>query len=205
MGKPNHAVHRGPDSRPGHHSVSLPPPQPHLRSVSVSRLGQAKKKRRAMLPADFGRGALSNGRPYSVPAFFAAVHMSPCGRFCCKSRKLPGDNFPAITRTNRRPPLCVASITLPRSPVSLSSGDEIPHIFTRKSRLQPGEFLITSAKRLLQQNRHKVDIPRRSAVCPLLGVKRTWDFARSRSSPPLVTRMRHQKRIFAVMHNSAIW
>ncbi len=25
-----------------------------------------------------------------------------------------------------------------------------PHIFTRKSRLQPGEFLITSAKRLLQ-------------------------------------------------------
>ena len=26
-----------------------------------------------------------------------------------------------------------------------------PHIFTRKSRLQPGEFLITSAKRLLQQ------------------------------------------------------
>jgi hypothetical protein len=36
--------------------------------------------------------------------------------------------------------------------VSLSSGDEVPHIFTRKSRLQPGEFLITSAKRLLQQN-----------------------------------------------------
>jgi hypothetical protein len=35
--------------------------------------------------------------------------------------------------------------------VSLSSGDEVPHIFTRKSRLQPGEFLITSAKRLLQQ------------------------------------------------------
>src|SRR5262249_13333163 len=36
-------------------------------------------------------------------------------------------------------------------PVSLSSGDEVPHIFTRKSRLQPGEFLISSAKRLLQQ------------------------------------------------------
>jgi hypothetical protein len=35
--------------------------------------------------------------------------------------------------------------------VSLSSGDEVPHIFTRKSRLQPGEFLISSAKRLLQQ------------------------------------------------------
>jgi hypothetical protein len=36
--------------------------------------------------------------------------------------------------------------------VSLSSGDEVPHIFTRKSRLRPKEFLIASAKRLLQQN-----------------------------------------------------
>jgi hypothetical protein len=54
--------------------------------------------------------------------------------------------FPAIRRSDRRPPICVASITLPGSPVSLSSGDEVPHIFTRKSRLQPGEFLITSAK-----------------------------------------------------------
>jgi hypothetical protein len=37
--------------------------------------------------------------------------------------------------------------------VSLPSGDEVPHIFTRKSRLQPREFLISSAKRLLQQYR----------------------------------------------------
>jgi transposase len=46
--------------------------------------------------------------------------------------------------------------------VSLSSGDEVPHIFTRKSRLQPGEFLITSAKRLLQHNLPGPDISRRS-------------------------------------------
>src|SRR6516225_9838528 len=78
--------------------------------------------------------------------------MSHRCRYCCKSPKLPGDNFPAIRRSDRRPPICVVSITLPRSPVSLSSGDEVPHIFTRKSRLQPGEFLISSAKRLLQQN-----------------------------------------------------
>src|SRR5215467_3545676 len=76
--------------------------------------------------------------------------MSPNGRYCCKSPKLPGDNFPAVRRFDRRPPIYVVSIALPRSPVSLSSGDEVPHIFTRKSRLQPGEFLITSAKRLLQ-------------------------------------------------------
>jgi hypothetical protein len=36
--------------------------------------------------------------------------------------------------------------------VSLSSGDEAPHVFTRKSRLRPGKFLITGAKRVLQQN-----------------------------------------------------
>ncbi len=35
--------------------------------------------------------------------------------------------------------------------MSLSSGDEVPHIFTRKSRLRPGKFLITGAKRVLQQ------------------------------------------------------
>jgi hypothetical protein len=72
-------------------------------------------------------------------------------RLCCKSRKLLGDKFPARRQTNRRSPIWVASITLPKSPVSSSSGDEVPHIFTRKSRLQPGEFLITSAKGLLQQ------------------------------------------------------
>ena len=30
--------------------------------------------------------------------------------------------------------------------MSLASGDEVPNIFTRKSRLQPGKILITSAK-----------------------------------------------------------
>ncbi len=71
---------------------------------------------------------------------------------CCKSPKLPGDDFLAGRRSDRRTPVCVASITLPRSPVSLSVGDEVPHILTRRSRLKPGEFSITSAKRLLQHN-----------------------------------------------------
>src|SRR6516225_999934 len=71
---------------------------------------------------------------------------------CCKSPKSPDDNFPAKRRSDQRPPISAASNALPRSPVSLSSGDEVPHIFTRKSRLQPGEFLIPSGKRLLQHN-----------------------------------------------------
>jgi hypothetical protein len=82
------------------------------------------------------------------------TRMPPECSHCCKSPKLPGANFSAVEKSDRRPPLDVASITLPRSPASLSSGDEVPHIFTRKSRVQPKEILIASAKRLLQQNRH---------------------------------------------------
>jgi hypothetical protein len=79
------------------------------------------------------------------------------GRYCCKSRKSPGDNFPAKGRRDRRPSISVLSIALPRSPVSLRSGDKVPHIFTRMSRLQPRDFLISSAKRLLQQYRPVAD------------------------------------------------
>jgi len=68
-------------------------------------------------------------------------------RYCCKSPKLPGGNFPATRRSHQRAPILVASVTLPRSPVSFSSSDEVPHIFTRKSRLQPAEFLIACAKK----------------------------------------------------------
>jgi hypothetical protein len=85
----------------------------------------------------------------------AALHESGCGRYCCKSPKLPGANFPAVKKSDRRPLIRVPSIALPRSSASLSSGDEVPHIFIRKSRLKPEKFLIASAKRLLQQYRHK--------------------------------------------------
>jgi hypothetical protein len=37
--------------------------------------------------------------------------------------------------------------------VSLSPGDEVPHMFTRKPRLQLEKFAINGAKRLLQHNR----------------------------------------------------
>jgi hypothetical protein len=45
-------------------------------------------------------------------------------RYCCKSPKLTGANFLAVKKSARRPPIYVASITLPRSPVSLLSGDD---------------------------------------------------------------------------------
>src|ERR1700730_18544006 len=88
----------------------------------------------------------------------ARVSTSGWCRFCCKSPKLPGANFLAVKKSDRRPPIDVAPITLPRSPASLSSRNEVPHICTRKSLVRPKEFLIASAKRLLQQSLHKREV-----------------------------------------------
>src|SRR5439155_6630029 len=52
----------------------------------------------------------------------------------------------------------IASVALPKSPINLAQGDEIPQIITRITRRRPAEFLTTCAKRLLQQYRSKGDI-----------------------------------------------
>jgi hypothetical protein len=75
------------------------------------------------------------------------------GRLCCKSRKLQGHEFFAKTRNGKQSPIRIDAIALSKSQVSLSLGDEAPHIFARKLRPRPLEFLIISAKRLLQHNR----------------------------------------------------
>src|SRR4051812_4229965 len=46
-----------------------------------------------------------------------------------------------------------------KSPVSSSPCDEVPHIFSRKSRLRPAKFSCPGAKRLLQHNRPNSDLP----------------------------------------------
>src|SRR6476659_1719313 len=61
-------------------------------------------------------------------------------RLCCKSLKTPGDKFPVRSRNKPRSLIDVASGSLPKSPVSLSPGDEVPHMFTRKPRLQLEKF-----------------------------------------------------------------
>src|SRR6186997_2750545 len=88
-----------------------------------------------------------------------AVSLSASGRLCCKSRKLQGRDFFAKTRNGKQSTIRIISIALPKSPVSFARGDEVPHIFTRNARLQPAEFLIIGAKRLLQHNRSEADIP----------------------------------------------
>jgi hypothetical protein len=87
----------------------------------------------------------------SQPKLAVPIGTAGSRRYCCKSPKLPGANFPAARQSNPRPSIDIALITLPRSSVNLSSGDEVPRIFTRKSRLQLGELSIACAKRLLQQ------------------------------------------------------
>src|SRR5580658_4742530 len=77
------------------------------------------------------------------------------GRLCCKTRKLQRQEFFAKTRSGRRSPIRIPSVAVPKSPVSLTREDQSPHVFTRKTRLQPAEFLITCAKRLLQHNRRR--------------------------------------------------
>jgi hypothetical protein len=67
----------------------------------------------------------------------------------------------------------VRSIALPRSSASLSLDDEVPHIFARKSRLKLGKFLITSAKRLLQQNLPKPAVSRCSETAMLPNAAQT--------------------------------
>src|SRR5262249_56613079 len=58
--------------------------------------------------------------------------LGPCSSFLLKKRQACAvKNLPAKGKTSRRPPICLVSITLLRSPVSLSPGDEVPHIFTR--------------------------------------------------------------------------
>src|SRR5215813_11689037 len=46
--------------------------------------------------------------------------MSALGRFCCKSRKLQGYEFFAKTRNEKQSSIRIASIALPKSPVSLT-------------------------------------------------------------------------------------
>jgi hypothetical protein len=77
-------------------------------------------------------------------------------RLCCKSRKLQGHEFFAKTRNGKQSPIRTGAIALSKSPVSSTLGDEVPHIFTRKLRLRPLEFLIFGAKRLLQHNHPKI-------------------------------------------------
>src|SRR6476620_7199527 len=91
------------------------------------------------------------------PVSARAVRCPLLVRLCCKSRKLQGSDFFAKTRNGKQSTIRIISIALPTSPVRFARDDEVPHIYTRKPRLQPAEFLITGAKRLLQHDQSDSD------------------------------------------------
>jgi len=86
--------------------------------------------------------ALNRYAPNSDQKWCSATNDAKC-RYCCKSRKLMSDKFLAGILNKPQSPIDVAAGSLPKSPVSLSLDDEVPHIFIRKSRLWPREFLIS--------------------------------------------------------------
>ena len=77
--------------------------------------------------------------------------------------KVAGSRIFRETRNGKQSPICLDAIALSKLPVSLTSGDEVHHIFTRKPRLRPLEFLIIGAIRLLQHNQSEADMLESSA------------------------------------------
>jgi hypothetical protein len=74
--------------------------------------------------------------------------------------------------------------------VSSSLCDEVPHIFIPKSHLELREFLISSAKRLLQQYLPEADIPRHTHLAIWLNRapgKYKRDLARPNAAPKTAT------------------
>ena len=97
-------------------------------------------------------------RPIGPPISRRSNNSVAFGGLCRKSRKLQGHDFFAKTRNRKQSPIRIDAVALSKSPVNLTLGNEVPHIFTRKPHLRPLEFLILGAKRLLQHNRSEADI-----------------------------------------------
>jgi hypothetical protein len=57
-----------------------------------------------------------------------------------------------------------APVALPKSPINLAQGDEVPQIITQITRQRPSEFLTSAAKRLLQHNRPLAAVSRCSEL-----------------------------------------
>jgi hypothetical protein len=136
---------------PPHSPLSMSAMSCRARCLACSANGPKSKSR------TYGsvRGARGNLRPYRESNQFAAPHESAIGRFCCKSRKIPGDDFFERNEAELCSPINMAPRPLRKSPVRLSPGDEVPHVFIRESHQRPRKILISGGKRLFQQHRSK--------------------------------------------------
>src|SRR6478736_10357149 len=71
---------------------------------------------------------------------------------------MPWDQFPGNRPNKPQSPNDVASRPLPKSPVSSSLDNVVPHLIIRSPRVRPGKFVFSDAKRLLQQYLPEADI-----------------------------------------------
>jgi hypothetical protein len=163
-------------------------------SIGKPAMCHARKERAVMIGTDqritsgpAARTAASRGRIHGCTRivsrkvrFFSLAPRAPSihGRYCCKSPKLPGDNFPAIRRYDRRQPICVASITLPRSPVSLSSSDDPPHLFTKVASTARRIFSHQSKKTFATQSARRRHADVKCPRCAQIQQQKPQDIAR---------------------------
>jgi hypothetical protein len=85
-----------------------------------------------------------------------------------KSPKISGGDFLERNKVKLCSPFNMAPRPLAKSPVSLSRGDEVPHIFIRESHQRPRKILISGGKRLLQQNLPQPELMHRSNRFPMI-------------------------------------
>ena len=95
-----------------------------------------------------------------------ARDMTASGRYCCKTPKMPCDQFSAKRRNKRQLPIDVPSSAPTKSLVGSSPIDVAPRMIIRSLRLRAGKIVFGDAKRLLQQDRHQADVgPVANSVC----------------------------------------
>jgi hypothetical protein len=71
---------------------------------------------------------------------------------CCKTPKMAWSDFSAKRPNKRQLPVDVPSSALPKLPVSSSPVAAVPHTIIRSLRPQPGKFVFSDPKRVLQHN-----------------------------------------------------
>jgi hypothetical protein len=69
---------------------------------------------------------------------------------CCKTPKMAFSDFSAKRATKRQSPINVSSSALPKLPVSSSLVAVVPRTIVRSPRSQPGKFVFSGPKRVLQ-------------------------------------------------------
>ena len=171
--------------------------QDQKRSLATTR-SHAEGRSIARAPRVGLRRCLANCRfwyKHEVPMRTANVGSL---RECVATQKLLSDNFP---RRNGVQPttanLCSRNRVNEIACEFYRQAIRSPHIFTRKSRLQPGKFLISSAKRLLQHGVIPGSSPDKAPGISSLGMheailmwprKRLESSSRfGRTNPPLQT------------------